>query len=78
MTQPQSPEPISYILFKDGGDIQFLTLDHIDPDYEVSTIVPHTEMPWLAFELLREKYPDYPGQINPDEFRDWCKEHGVR
>jgi hypothetical protein len=57
MTQPkgQSPElPISYILLKDGGDIEFLTLDFDDPAYETSVIVPVAEVPYLAFELLRE------------------------
>jgi hypothetical protein len=70
MTQSQS-----LIVLKDAGDIEMYTLD--DPNVltvKDRVIVPHDEAPWLAFELLREKYSDH---VDPVEFQDWCEEHAV-
>lgn len=46
-----------------------------DDEYEFWVTIASTELPKLAFELLREKFA---GQLDAvDAFRDWCKVHGV-
>jgi hypothetical protein len=69
-----SPELFARICLKDAGDIEVFTLDAEGNRKDDEVNVPRAGVPWLAFELLREKYGDH---VSPAEFLGWCTEHCV-